>query len=123
MNTQQPSGDQLSLPENDRRHSIRFPIKSQLRWAVLNRKTGPLAGSGETVDVSSNGFAFQSDVPLALGCRLELDVEWPAELDGHVPMKLVVTGKVVRVNGNIVCVTIDRREFRTARRKAVRTAS
>lgn len=121
MRTLELSGDRWSFPEYDRRRSIRFPIKSHLRWTVLNRKTGPLTGSGETVDVSSNGFAFQSDVALTTGCRLELDVEWPAELDGHVPMKLVITGKVVRVNGCIVCVTIDRREFRTARRKAVRS--
>ena len=110
--------NQSPFPEHDRRRSIRFPIKSQLRWVVLNRKTGPLTGSGETVNVSSAGFAFRSSAPLAPGCRLELDVEWPAELDGHVPMKLVVTGKVIRVDGDIVCVTIDKREFRTAGRKA-----
>jgi hypothetical protein len=92
-------------------------MKSPLRWTVLNRKTGPLSGRGETTDVSSSGFAFRSDAPLTPGCRLELDVEWPAELDGHVPMKLVVTGKVVRVDGFIVCVTIDRREFRTSARR------
>jgi len=123
LSIQEWSESHLSFPEHDRRRSIRFPIKSRLRWVVLNRKTEPLSGTGETVDVSSNGFAFLSDVPLSPGCRLELDVEWPAELDGHVPIKLVVSGKVVRVDGCIVCVTIDKREFRTARRKTVRPES
>jgi hypothetical protein len=123
LSIQDWSESHLSLPENERRQSIRFPIKSQLRWIVLNRKAGPLSGSGETVDVSSSGFAFRSDVPLPPGCRLQLDVEWPAELDGRIPMKLVVVGKVVRVDGRIVCVTIDKREFRTARRKAAQPGS
>ncbi len=114
---------QSPFPDHDRRSAIRFPIKSHLRWVVLNRKTGPLTGSGETVNVSSAGFAFRSNVPLLPGYRLEMDVDWPAELDGHVPMKLVVTGKVIRVDGDIVCVTVDRREFRTAGRKATKPAS
>lgn len=122
MRIQEPSDGRLSFPEYDRRHAIRFPLKSQLRWTLLNRKT-PLTGTGETVDASSNGFAFLSNVPLSPGCRLQLDVEWPAELDGRIPMKLVVIGKVVRVDGNIVCVTIQKREFRTAGRKATPPAS
>jgi hypothetical protein len=75
------------------------------------------------MDASSKGFAFRSDVPLSVGCRLQLDVEWPAELDGRIPMKLVVTGRVVRVDGLVVCVTIEKREFRTAGRKATTTNS
>lgn len=122
MRIRESVGNQSFFPEHDRRRAIRFPIKSRLRWVVLNRKTGPLSGTGETVNVSSAGFAFQSNLPLSPGCRLELDVEWPAELDGHVPMKLVVTGKVVRVDGLIVCVEIDRREFRTAGRRAAKAA-
>ncbi|MDR3719364.1 MAG: PilZ domain-containing protein [Bryobacteraceae bacterium] len=118
MSIQEWSEGHLSFPEDDRRQSIRFPIKSPLRWVVLNRKAGPLSGSGETLDFSSSGFAFRSDVALPLGCRLQLDVEWPAELDGRVPMKLVVIGKVVRVDGRVACVTIEKREFRTAGRKA-----
>ena len=118
MRVQEFSGNDSSFPEHDRRRGIRFPIKSQLRWVVLNRKAGPLMGSGETVDVSSSGFAFRSDVPLSPGCHLKMDVEWPAELDGRVPMKLVATGKVVRSDGLIVCVEIEKREFRTSGRKS-----
>ena len=118
MRIRESFGNESFFPDHERRSAIRFPIKSQLRWVVLNRKTGPLSGTGETVNVSSAGFAFLSNVALAPGCRLELDVEWPAELDGRVPMKLVVSGKVVRVEGLIVCVTIDKREFRTAKRAA-----
>lgn len=109
-----------SFPEHDRRNGIRFPIKSELRWTVHNRKYGPLTGKGETVDFSSSGISFRSDVPLSPGCRLELDVDWPVELDGRVPMKLIAMGKVIRVQGHLVCVAIEKKEFRTAGRRTVR---
>jgi len=87
---------------------------------VLNRKIGPKTGKGETVDFSSSGLSFLSDVPLSPGCRVELDVDWPVDLDGRVPMKMVANGRVVRVQGLVVCVTIEKKEFRTAGRKADR---
>jgi len=118
MRIEKPSGSQSTYPRQERRHAIRFPLKSPLRWTLLDRKSGPLTGSGETTNASSNGFAFRSDLALPVGSHLQLDVEWPAELDGHVPMKLVVVGRVVRVDGCIVCVSIEKREFRTAGRKA-----
>lgn len=120
MKAQESIGDIWSYPEHERRNGIRFPINSGLRWAVLSRHVGPRTGKGETVDFSSSGLSFLSDVPLSPGCRIELDVDWPVELDGHVPMKLVATGRVVRVQGQIVCVTIEKKEFRTAGRRADR---
>jgi hypothetical protein len=84
---------------------------------VLNRKSGPLTGIGATLDFSSSGLSFRSDVPLSPGCRLELNVEWPVDLDGRVPMKLMATGKVTRTQGLVVCVEIEKTEFRTAGRK------
>jgi hypothetical protein len=120
MRVQESASDIWSFPERERRNGIRFPIKSRVRWVVLNRKIGPKTGTGETVDFSSSGLSFLSDVPLSPGCRIELDVDWPVELDGHVPMKLVANGRVVRVEGHVVCVTIEKKEFRTAGRKADR---
>jgi hypothetical protein len=120
MNVPEPGGNLLSFRGQDRRHGIRFPIKSELRWVVLNRKIGPLTGRGETVDFSSSGLSFLSDVPLSPGCRLELSVDWPVELDGRVPMRLLATGKVTRAEGLIICVVIEKTEFRTARRKTGR---
>jgi hypothetical protein len=117
MRRQQSVGDFLPLTEQ-RRDGIRFPIKSDLRWTVVNGKNGSLTGTGETVDFASTGISFRSDGKLPLGSRLKIDVDWPVELDGRIPMKLLVQGTVIRVNGPIVFVTIEKREFRTAGRKA-----
>ena len=122
MRVQDSTGDIWSFPEHERRNGIRFPIRSAVRWVALNRKVGPKTGKGETLDFSSSGLSFQSDVPLSPGCRVELDVDWPVELDGRVPMKMVASGRVVRVQGLVVCVTIEKKEFRTAGRKAERTS-
>ncbi len=113
-------GKVLPLIGQERRNGIRFPIKSELRWTVLNRKIGIVTGKGETKDFSSSGIAFFSETPLSPGTRLELDVDWPAELDGRIPMKLLAMGKVVRAQGHLVCVTIEKKEFRKAGRKASR---
>jgi len=123
MRIQESAENILSIVTHERRSGIRFPIKSELRWTVLNRKIGPLTGRGETVDFSSSGLSFRSDMQLPPGCRLELDVDWPVELDGRVPMKLLATGKVVRVQGSLVCVTIEKKEFRTAGRRVNRTVA
>lgn len=120
MSVQGTGGNLWSFPSRERRGGIRFPIKSELRWVALNLKGGQLTGTGETVEVSSTGLSFRSDAPPSPGCRLELDVDWPVELDGRVPMKLVATVKVVRVEGLIVCVEIEKTEFRTAGRKTGR---
>ncbi len=120
MRIQESADHILPFPDHERRSGIRFPIKSELRWTVLNRKYGPPTGKGETVDFSSSGLSFRSDSPLSPGCRLELDVDWPVELDGRVPMKLLAVGKVVRLQGHLVCVSIEKKEFRTAGRKASR---
>lgn len=112
----------MPFAEPERRSGIRFPIKSDLRWTVLNGKGGPLSGTGETVDFASTGISFRSDGKFPLGCHLKIDVDWPVELDGRIPMKLLIQGTVIRVSGSIVFVTIEKREFRTAGRKATQQA-
>jgi hypothetical protein len=102
------------IPKHDRRDGIRFPVNGKLRWTALDGKDSSLAGKGETVDFSSSGRSFRSDVPLSPGCRLELSVDWPAQLAGRVPMEVMAAGKVVRADGCFLCVTIDRMESRTA---------
>jgi hypothetical protein len=118
MRLQESAGNIRPIPKRDRRDGIRFPVNSKLRWTALDGKDSRLAGKGETVDFSSSGLSFRSDVPLSPGRRLELSVDWPTQLEGRVPMEVMATGKVVRADGCFLCVAIDRMEFRTAIRIA-----
>ena len=68
---------------------------------------------GRALDASSNGILLESEHELRVGDPLELLVDWPAQLDGLVPLQLVTAGCVVRVSGARAAVSIERYEFRT----------
>ncbi|HEX8984721.1 MAG TPA: PilZ domain-containing protein [Bryobacteraceae bacterium] len=96
----------------DRRSAVRFPIEQEVRYKVFNRNTIEV-GSGRTVNMSSNGVLFTTERALAVGERLEVAVNWPAQLDHRCPLKLVTTGRVVRSDGDRAAIAIERYEFRT----------
>ena len=96
----------------ERRSSVRFPIDQPVRYKVLSRRSKD-TGSGRTVNISSTGVLFSAEPPLNLGERVELSVNWPAQLDNKQPLKLVASGRVVRVYNGAAAMVIDRHEFRT----------
>ncbi len=96
----------------DRRSAVRFPIEQDVRYKVFNRNSIEV-GTGKTVNMSSNGVLFTTQRALAPGERLEVAVNWPAQLDNKCPLKLVTTGRVVRSEGGRAAIAIERYEFRT----------
>jgi hypothetical protein len=97
----------------DRRHSDRFPIEREVRFRVLNKRSGEEAGEGKTLNISSSGVLFTSEPMLLPGRRIELAISWPAQLNNQVPLKLVARGRVVRFEEGIAAVEILQYEFRT----------
>jgi hypothetical protein len=102
--------------KKDRRGADRFPIEREVRYKVLSKKSADEAGTGRTVNMSSNGILFTSDHTLIPGRRLEISVSWPAQLNNHTPLKLVARGRVIRSEGGRAAIEIDQYEFRTALR-------
>jgi hypothetical protein len=96
----------------DRRGAVRFPIDQEVRYKVFNRNTIEV-GSGRTVNMSSNGVLFTTERTLNPGERLEVAVNWPAQLDNRCALKLVTTGRVVRSESDRAAIAIERYEFRT----------
>jgi hypothetical protein len=96
----------------DRRSAVRFPIEQEVRYKIFNRSTIEV-GSGRTINMSSNGVLFTTERSLAPGERLEVAVNWPAQLDNKCPLKLVTTGRVVRSEDDRAAIAIERYEFRT----------
>ncbi len=96
----------------ERRNALRFPIEQDVRYKIFNRNTIEV-GSGRTVNMSSNGVLFTTERMLGPGERVELSVNWPAQLDNRCALKLVTMGRVVRTNGNVAAIAIERYEFRT----------
>jgi hypothetical protein len=99
-------------PVVERRGAVRFPIDQEVRYKVYNGKTVE-TGGGRTLNLSSSGVLFTTGRCLAPGDRVEVSVNWPAQLDYKHPLKLVAGGRVVRVTAEAAAIIIDRYEFRT----------
>ena len=98
----------------DRRLATRFPMDLQVRYKIAGRNTVEL-GSGRTINMASGGILFTTERTFAPGERVEVAVNWPAQLDNKCPLKLVISGHVVRSESTRAAVVIDRYEFRDAR--------
>ena len=106
---------QIDLPNHERRQRLRFPLDTELRYQVIRRGHGePIRGTGHVENISSKGLAFHTDGLLERGLRLSVSMAWPARLDNQCILRLVFEGLVLRTRGNLVVVSIEQPEFRTA---------
>ncbi|HTX34211.1 MAG TPA: PilZ domain-containing protein [Bryobacteraceae bacterium] len=103
----------------ERRSKRRFPIKLEVRYAILGRGASEPGGAGQTSDVSSKGIGFTADRPLRVDAPVEIVMRWPVVLENGCPLLLVATGRSVRSKGKWVACRIHKFEFRTAARENV----
>ncbi len=103
----------IELIGGDRRRSRRYPVSLELKYKVTRGRRLLDMGSGQTRNMSSGGIAFTTDQVLPMGMIAELWVEWPYQLNGY-PMRLVVTGRVVRSTRTETAVRSMKHEFRLA---------
>jgi hypothetical protein len=106
----------------DRRSTDRFPIESELRYKMVENKGAQEAGIGRTLNMSSSGVLFTSETHLPVGRRVELSVDWPAELNENCGLKLVALGRIVRATGEAAAMRIDKYDFRTRATARVKTS-
>ncbi|MEO7141867.1 MAG: PilZ domain-containing protein [Bryobacteraceae bacterium] len=97
----------------DRRTSDRFPIERDLNYKILNKRGAEEAGSGKTVNISSNGVLFTAGQILLPGRRVEIAISWPAQLNNKCALRLVARGRVVRFADGQAAIEIQKYEFRT----------
>lgn len=102
----------------NRRKHLRFPLELPLTF-----KAGLTQGTGHSLNWSARGVLCSFDKPVSVGAVIELAAEWPVKLYGETPLNLAVSGSVVRNEERGVVVEIQRYEFKTARRVALRRAA
>jgi hypothetical protein len=102
-----------SSSTEERRAKKRFGIERPLRYRFLYGASIGQVANGRAVDASSSGVLLESANELKVGDPLELLIDWPAQLNGDVPLQLVTAGCVVRVQGKRCAVSVERYEFRT----------
>jgi len=88
-------------------------IELDVQYRVLNRGHVDIQASGKTVNISSSGVLFSTGQVLVPGRRVEIDMDWPAQLNGKCALKLVARGRVVRFEGDRAALEIMQHEFRT----------
>lgn len=103
----------------DRRGTIRFPVREELKYKVLHTKTVAVTGAGRTLNIGSGGILFTTEQRLPVGRQVEISVNWPARLDGTCPLKFVAIGRIVRAEAQQAAVRIERYEFKTRALSAV----
>ena len=101
---------------DERRAADRFPIERELRFRILGKRGSAEEGTGQTINISSNGVLFTTDKILLPGKRIEVAISWPAQLDNRCLLKLVARGKISRLEQGRAAVEILQYEFRTAGR-------
>jgi len=98
----------------ERRLHKRFPIALNADYRILRRGRVGGFGSSRTINIASRGVLLEADDSLAVGSPIELLVNWPLRLEGVCPLKLVLSGRVIRSDIHGVAIEARRYEFRTA---------
>jgi len=92
-----------------------MPIQEDVQYRVLNKKAEDTQARGKTINMSSSGVLFTTEEMLLPGRRVELAINWPAQLDQKCGLKLMARGRVVRFENGMAAIEILQHEFRTRR--------
>ena len=101
----------------ERRSKVRYPLELNVRYQTLE-VTAPVAGAGQTLNMSSGGLLMTCQTALSEGTRVKATVEWPSLLNGNTPLQLVTVGVVVRNSESSFAIAFENYQFRTMSRKA-----
>jgi hypothetical protein len=96
----------------EQRSRQRYPLELPVKYRLLGKKER--RGSGKTRNISSNGVLFDVGEPLPVSGSIELTVSWPCLLGGVCPLKLMMTGRIVRSDDKGIAIVSKQHEFRTA---------
>jgi PilZ domain-containing protein len=91
----------------ERRTRLRFPLSVSVKYIYRGCQ-----GSAVARDISSHGICLEGLPLLPVGSCIKLVFAWAAQLDGHIPLSIVVRGKVLRSDGDRTAVSILKHEFR-----------
>ena len=97
----------------DRRNRRRYDIDLNLQYKIVRQYQVCQSGTGKTINFSGGGVAFETRDAIKPGSSIELSIAWPVMLNSTCPLKLVLTGKVVRSDAALTAVRMERYEFRT----------
>jgi PilZ domain len=86
------------MPRTDRRLAERFGLKIPLRFRIA--KSDASDHTAESLNVSTRGISFETDLPLCKGTPVHLAFEMPEEVTRKPASEWRCTGHVVYVQPN-----------------------
>ena len=96
---------------SERRSRIRFPIELGAHYTVDGRND--ISGTGQTVNISSNGVLITSSHEVSPGTAIRVVIEWPVLLGDVCLVALHTHGRIVRSDHGLIAVRFLRHELRT----------
>ena len=89
-----------------------YRIDVDLTYRVFDGTLVVGSGAGRARSMSSDRVLLDADTWLPRSALVELSLSWPVMLDQRIPLKLVVLGRTLALDG---CIAVDilRHEFRT----------
>jgi PilZ domain-containing protein len=101
----------------DRRAKTRYPIECDLEYRISRGRADFWIGTGQTINISSEGLLFYTREELTQGSGIELTLKWPVTLDDRIPLTLRLKGSIVRSERDRAAAQINSHEFRLGRRR------
>ena len=97
----------------EQRSNQRYPIKLEVEYRIV-KKGRVERGFGRTLNISSSGVFFETKTAIPSTGPIEVLLNWPFLLEGTCPLKLVMRGRIVRIDAKGVAIKFKHHEFRTA---------
>ena len=87
LNADRQTGRSLS----ERRQHPRYPIFARSEYILAGNRA-----QATTLNISSGGVFLKTDQLLPVGKHIQVFINWPVLLDQRCPLRLVITGRVLR---------------------------
>ena len=95
-----------SATRSERRQYRRYPITAQSEYIVKEKRAWTT-----TQDISTGGVLLKTNQRLPRGLPIQVLIDWPVLLDQRCPLRLVISGIVLRSDARGTVVGIDRHDF------------
>jgi hypothetical protein len=102
-----PPPQSESFRATDRRGALRFPLRASVKYELPDG-----FGTAVTFNISRSGISLLTTRRLPPASWIRLWIDWPARLNGRLPLHLVVQGMVLRSNASEAAIAFSRYEFR-----------
>ena len=107
-----------SFAQSERRQHRRYPITAQLEYILTGNRA-----QATTLNISSGGVFLKTDQILPVGDQIRVLINWPVLLDQRCPLRLVITGRILRSDEAGAAVGIVRYDFKIRPKRATQFAA